>query len=175
MTPIQKKVCLVGAVSVGKTSLVNRYVHSLFSEKYLVTIGVKIDAKTLRVGDVGLRLLLWDLAGDDDFQRLNASYLRGSAGYVLVADGSRGHTLDAALDIQSRVASAVGPIPFVLALNKSDLRDQWDVDGRALAELAARGWLIRHTSAKLGTGVQEVFEDLARLLLAPASTPPGPP
>ncbi|HRZ99475.1 MAG TPA: GTP-binding protein, partial [Candidatus Paceibacterota bacterium] len=65
---------MVGPVSVGKTSLVARYVHSLFSDKYLSTVGVKIDKKQLRLDDTDLILMLWDLAGDDDFQRLNLTY-----------------------------------------------------------------------------------------------------
>ena len=55
---IQKKICMVGSPSVGKTSLVARYVHSLFSDKYLSTIGVKIDKKTLRVNDRDVTLML---------------------------------------------------------------------------------------------------------------------
>jgi hypothetical protein len=163
---IQKKVCLVGPVCVGKTSLVARYVHSLFSDKYLSTVGVKIDKKTLTVEATPVTLLLWDLAGDDDFQRLQMSYLRGAAGYLLVADGSRRSTLDQAVEIQSRVAHALGPVPFVLALNKADLTDQWEVSDAAITELAARDWRVRRTSAKEGSGVNEVFAELARLLLA---------
>src|SRR5512136_1223995 len=101
---IQKKICMVGPASVGKTSLVARYVHSLFSEKYLSTVGVKIDKKALQVDGTDVTLLVWDLAGDDDFQRLNLTYLRGAAAYLLVADGSRRVTLDRAVEIQGRVA-----------------------------------------------------------------------
>ena len=86
---IQKKVCMIGASGVGKTSLVAKFVHSIFSEKYLTTVGVKIDKKTVKVGDDDVMLMLWDLAGDDDFQRLQTSYLRGTSGFLLVADGTR--------------------------------------------------------------------------------------
>ena len=102
---IQKKICMIGPVSVGKTSLVARYVHSLFSEKYLSTVGVKIDKKVLQVDGMDVTLLLWDLAGDDDFQRLNVTYLRGAAAYLLVADGSRRATLDQSVEIQGRSCS----------------------------------------------------------------------
>src|SRR5919201_128256 len=115
---IQKKVCLLGTSGVGKTSLIARFVHSIFSEKYLTTLGVKIDKKTVQVDGTDVTLVIWDLAGDDDFQRLQTSYLRGTSGYLLVADGTRQITLDQAIEIQGRVAEATGPVPFLVALNK---------------------------------------------------------
>ena len=84
----QKKVCMLGAFSVGKTSLVKRFVQSIFSETYLTTVGVKIDKKNVELSDRIVTLILWDLAGEDDIASLRMSYLRGSAGYVLVADGT---------------------------------------------------------------------------------------
>ena len=82
---IQKKVCMVGTSGVGKTSLVAKFVHSMFSDKYLTTVGVKIDKKTVAVDGNEVMLMIWDLAGDDGYQRLQTSYLRGTSGYLLVA------------------------------------------------------------------------------------------
>ena len=77
---IQKKVCMLGGFSVGKTSLVKRFITGKFSEKYHTTIGVKIDQKSLCVDDTEMLLVLWDVYGEDDFQKVRASYLQGSAG-----------------------------------------------------------------------------------------------
>jgi small GTP-binding protein len=164
---IQKKICMIGTSGVGKTSLVARFVSSIFSEKYLTTVGVKIDKKVLSVDGTDVTLVLWDLAGDDDFQRLQLSYLRGTAGYLLVADGTRQITLDQVLEIQARVKEAVGPVPFVLALNKADLEAQWEIAPERIEQLTAQGWRILSTSAKSGAGVEESFSDLSRMLLAP--------
>ncbi|MDB6154703.1 MAG: GTP-binding protein [Chthoniobacteraceae bacterium] len=164
---IQKKICMIGTSGVGKTSLVARFVSSIFSDKYLTTVGVKIDKKVLTVDGTDVTLVLWDLAGDDDFQRLQLSYLRGTAGYILVADGTRQITLDQLLDIQARVREAVGPVPFVLALNKADLQAQWEIGKERIEQLTAEGWHILLTSAKTGAGVEEAFSDLSRMLLAP--------
>src|SRR3954466_4382529 len=100
---IQKKVCMIGKSGVGKTSLVAQFVHSMFSDKYLTTVGVKVDKKSVTIDGTEVTLVIWDLAGDDDFQRLQTSYLRGTSGYVLVADGTRRITLDQALEVQTRV------------------------------------------------------------------------
>jgi small GTP-binding protein len=172
---IQKKICMVGPPSVGKTSLVARYVHSLFSERYLSTVGVKIDKTIVRVAATDVMLLLWDLAGDDDFQRLNLTYLRGAAAYLLVADGSRRSTLDQAVEIQGRVARSLGPIPFLLALNKSDLVTEWEIQEARVESLASQGWFVRRTSAKAGSGVDEAFVELARYTLSQRGAESGPP
>ena len=166
---IQKKVCMIGASGVGKTSLVAKFVHSMFSDKYLTTVGVKIDKKTVTVDGAEVMLMIWDLAGDDDYQRLQTSYLRGTSGYLLVADGTRAVTLDQVLEIQTRVAEAVGAqVPFLLALNKADLADKWEIDDARMADLAARGWKSFKTSAKEGASVEDVFVELGRRMLPPA-------
>jgi len=134
---IQKKVCMLGASAVGKTSLVARFVKSVFDEKYHTSIGVKVDKKTVTAGQEEVSLLLWDLYGEDEFQKLQESYLRGSGGKV----------------------------PFVLVINKSDLADKWEVDDVALADLAKRRWPYFKTSAKSGAGVEEMFLALAGAML----------
>ena len=159
---IQKKVCLLGTSGVGKTSLVAQFVHSMFSEKYLTTVGVKIDKKTVKVGDIEVMLMIWDLAGDDDFQRLQTSYLRGTSGFLLVADGTRAVTLDQVIELKQRVASSMGDAPFILALNKADLAPQWEVDDARINGLTSDGWTVIKTSAKAGEHVEEAFAELAR-------------
>jgi hypothetical protein len=164
---IQKKVCMIGKSGVGKTSLVAKFVHSIFSEKYLTTVGVKIDKKTVNVDGAEVMLMLWDLAGDDDYQRLQTSYLRGTSGYLLVADGTRAVTLDEALELQGRVIEAIGPVPFVVALNKADLVPQWEISDARMTELSGRGWKYHKTSARDGAAVEEIFTELGRLMTQP--------
>ena len=172
---IQKKVCLIGTSAVGKTSLVARFVSSIFSDRYMTTVGVKIDKKALTVDGTELTQVIWDLAGDDDFQRLNLSYLRGSGGLLFVADGTRRVTLDQMLEIRERVVAATGALPCVLALNKADLIERWEVDEPWIEKLNAEGWIILRTSAKTGAGVEEAFAELGRQMLpsaAPRQTGP---
>jgi len=165
---IQKKVCMIGASGVGKTSLVAKFVHSIFSDKYLTTVGVKIDKKTIKLDNEEVMLIIWDLAGDDDFQRLQTSYLRGSGGFLLVADGTRRATFEQIVEIQQRVAQAVPGAPFILALNKADLASQWEVMPADIDRLTGQGWMTKKTSAKEGAGVEETFSDLARMMTGAA-------
>ncbi len=144
----QKKICLLGGFGVGKTSLVAQFVHSIFSDKYLTTIGVKIDKKSVNVGPTPVELVIWDIYGHDDFQKLRLSYLRGASGYLLVADGTRRATLDTVIELQRLAEEAVGRVPFVFAVNKADLRDQWQIDAAAIAERRRAGWHVVETSAK---------------------------
>ena len=158
---LQKKICMLGVFSVGKTSLVKRYVQSVFSETYLTTVGVKIDKKTVDLSDRIVNLILWDLAGEDDISSLRMSYLRGSAGYVLVADGTRPSTLEVALSLRQRVEADLGPLPFVLLLNKNDLREEWAIRDAEIEELRTNGWWVQSSSARTGDGVEDAFKTLA--------------
>jgi small GTP-binding protein len=133
---------------------------AFFLDRYLTTVGVKISKKALQVGDQEWHLILWDLAGEDEFLQIRTSYLRGSSGYLLVVDGTRRATLDTAVGIQQRITEAVGNVPFVMLFNKSDLESEWDVTNEAMAEVTQRGWSWLKTSAKTGVGVEEAFRML---------------
>src|ERR1700677_1325058 len=160
---------MVGQFGVGKTSLVRPFVDSIFDDRYLTPIGVKIDRKDVSVGSDLVTLMLWDLAGEDDLAQLNVSHLRGASGYILVVDGCRASSLAKAVELQQRIAGQLGPLPFVLVLNKADLRDQWEVTNQAVS---AYGWPTHETSAKLGIGVEEMFLALAASLLNSAPEDP---
>jgi small GTP-binding protein len=163
---IQKKICLLGGFGVGKTSLVAQYVHSIFSDKYLTTIGVKIDKKSVTLSDTRVELVIWDIYGHDDLQKLRTSYLRGASGYFLVVDGTRRETFDTALEVQRLAEGTVGRVPFVLTVNKADLRHQWDIHPAILEERRRSGWRVLETSAKTGEMVEEAFVSLARDMVA---------
>ena len=163
---IQKKICLLGAFAVGKTSLVMRYVNSIFGEKYHTTVGVKIDKKQLTSQGKDITLMIWDLAGQDDLTRLRTSYLRGVAGYVIVADGTRPFSLNTAINMHKEAREYTGDVPFIVAINKADLKDeQWQVEAEQLKALEDDGATIILTSAKTGDGVEEAFQTLTESML----------
>lgn len=162
---IQKKICMLGSFGVGKTSLVARFVKGIFDAKYLSTVGVKIDKREMKVGDEDVLLLLWDLAGEDSRSQAQTSYLRGAAGYFLVCDGTWAESLVTAKSIQKRAIEAVGNIPCMLIINKSDLWNRWEISAPDLETLASEGWKIQITSARTGDGVEEMFMTLAQEIL----------
>ena len=159
---IQKKVCLLGDFAVGKTSLVRRYVEGRFDDKYLSTIGVKISRKTVQRGADSLTLLLWDLAGGDDFRQVGTSYLRGAAGALLVCDLTRADTLPVILKYLEQLRALSPQAAMVLVGNKVDLTAE-----RGLTEQAIQAVTTSHqipyllTSAKTGSNVEEAFQLLA--------------
>ena len=157
---MQKKICLLGAFSVGKTSLVKRYVSSLFDDKYLTTVGVKVDKKVLTLNDRDVTLMIWDIAGEDDYHSIKASYLRGASGYILVVDGTRPNTLDTALEIHELARSTLGEVPMVMALNKADLKTDWLIEQESLKDMPRL-----ETSAKTGDNVEGLFSVLTEAML----------
>lgn len=162
---MKKKVCMLGSFAVGKTSLIRRYVHSIFSDKYLTTIGVKIDKKTVTIKDRSLDLMLWDIHGEDEFNQVRPSYFHGASGYFLVVDGTRSDTLDTAFSLHERVQETVGQVPCLLIFNKSDLIEDWEIDKSVIEDLSAQEWDILVTSAKTGFDVERAFLRLARKML----------
>jgi len=162
---LQKKICMLGSFAVGKTSLVRRFVESIFSPEYFTTVGAKVDKKDVEVAGKKMTMVLWDLYGEDDFQKIRWSHFGGAFGFLLVADGTRRATLDKAIELEEKARAAVGVLPFVFVINKSDLADEWEIDNEAQASLAAKGWKILHTSAKTGEGVEAAFLALAQAML----------
>jgi small GTP-binding protein len=161
---IQKKIAMLGYQGVGKTSLVRRFVSSIFDDRYLTTIGVKVDKKVVALPGREVQLMLWDIAGSEDRFSVPMSFVRGAAGYLLVVDGTRAETLDRALELVEQVTTEVGPLPLVVALNKSDLIDAWQLDAAQLARLEPLGCPVLRSSAKTGLGVEEAFTALATRL-----------
>jgi hypothetical protein len=165
---IQKKVCMVGFAGTGKTSLVRQFVHAKFADKYLSTVGVKVDRKEVAVGTEQVNLLLWDLEGRDGAQDLQTSYLRGSSGIIYVVDGTRRETYAVLTELREAVQGAVGETPAVVALNKADLTGEWKLTDADTATLRAHPWRILTTSAKTGDGVEAAFQWLAERMMGAA-------
>ena len=162
---LKKKICMVGAFAVGKTSLVQRFVRGVFSDTDLATVGVKIDKKTVRAGEQDLDLILWDIYGDTEFQKVQMSYLRNTSGYLLVVDGTRKSTLAIAFMLQKKVEDTIGRIPFIFVFNKSDRKDEWEIENESIEELSNKGYHVVITSAKTAGGVEEAFLTLAQKIL----------
>lgn len=162
---LARKVCMLGDFGVGKTSLVARFVRNTFSDKYLTTIGAKVDSKVVEVGDTGpIKLVLWDIAGRSNLDALNRSYLCGASGLILVADGTREASLRTALDLLMQSREVLPDAQVVLLVNKLDIVQHWEVEPQRLTQLR-QTLPVHETSALTGAGVEEAFGDLAGRLV----------
>ncbi|OQA42199.1 MAG: Ras family protein [Chloroflexi bacterium ADurb.Bin325] len=167
---LSKKICLLGDFAVGKTSLVRRFVYNLFDDKYLSTIGVKVSRKAIALPGDGevteLTLMVWDLAGGEEFDQVRASYLRGAAGGILVCDLTRPTTLLSLANYARDLRRANPAAQIIVAANKQDLAAQQRIaeeEVSALAEQLVAPYVL--TSARTGDCVEETFRYLGRLLL----------
>lgn len=163
-----KKICLMGASGVGKTSLVKRFVEGKFDDTYRTTIGVQLSQKLFACDQEQVKLIIWDLEGKDDLEsEYPATYLGGTQGYMLVADVTRPDTLDIAKSLLSAIErhrkEKREPL-FVLMLNKHDILQSLAVTNRAI-DIFGDGANYFETSAKTGERVNEAFEYLVRQMI----------
>ncbi|WP_111976607.1 Rab family GTPase [Algibacillus agarilyticus] len=155
---IQKKVAIIGATGVGKTSLIRQYVEGIFSEKYLTSIGVKIDKKLIELESKKVQFMIWDIEGIDQFSSFNTKYLRGTSGVIIVADVTRSSSFNEASTILLDVKKQLD-IPCILACNKTDLTELPTDD--TLKETTEKFNFVYETSAKTGKNVEAMFYQLA--------------
>ncbi|WP_158771764.1 Rab family GTPase [Paraglaciecola sp. L1A13] len=165
---IQKKICLLGASGVGKTSLIKQYVEGIFSEKYLTSIGVKIDKKLVVCEDDSVQLMLWDIEGIDRYCGFQPKYIRGASALIIVVDHTRSQSLVEGIEI-FRLARDVSDIPAILVINKSDLSTAWHWSDEELVDFSRPFIHTFNTSAKTGENVDQLFSVLAQHLLSEAS------
>lgn len=156
MKTISKKIVLLGNEGVGKTSLVKRYVHSIFNDEYLTTIGIKISKKVVEVGDVSVNLMLWDIAGNMMSKTLYNNYLKGAHGVFLVCDAMRPETYENIIKEKEIILSKdyIGTHTAVI-INKSDLIPD---DPTVYLSNFEYDFL---TSAKNGDNVELAFQEMA--------------
>lgn len=166
-TIVQKKVCILGDFSVGKTSLVRRYVEGRFDEKYISTIGVQISRRIVDLGDDDkVSLVIWDVAGSEEFNGKQVSYLQGASAALLVCDLTRKTTLASLRMYVAKMRSVAPQARFILLANKNDLLEQFELTQEEVASLANNlqcPWFL--TSAKTGEFVEEAFTTLAKALV----------
>ncbi len=163
---IQRKICILGDFSVGKTSLVRQYVEGIFDDQYLSTIGVKVSRRIVDVSDEKkVTLIIWDVAGSEEFNGKHTSYLQGSSAALLVCDLTRSVTLPTLRKYVQRMREVEPAAVFVVIANKSDLADQFEV---TLGEVKSFANEIQSpcfvTSAKTGEHVEEAFTQLALVM-----------
>jgi len=166
---LKSKICLVGERGVGKTSLIRRYVLDQFDDKYVRTLGAKVEKKTMRIdlaerhAQIDVSMAIWDIIGHVGFrQLLGDSFFNGAQGILAVADLTRRETLPVLTGWVEAVESIAGKVPVVLVANKADLTAEAQFGAADLAEMANTfGCTYVLTSAKNGQNVEDAFLGLA--------------
>ncbi len=160
------KIVLLGDESVGKTSLVLRYVKNSFSEQYIKTIGADFLIKDLTMYNTIFRLIIWDLAGERYWNTIRERYMRGADGCILVLDTTREIDIKEYINTWTKeIYKLLGnDFPIVYVGNKVDLEP-----GVNLRELAYYIGTLRcpyiETSAKTGQGVEPMFEQITEEII----------
>lgn len=115
------KVLVVGDIGTGKTSLVKRYVHGIFSPNYKSTIGVDFGLKVIQEEERNVRLQLWDVAGQERYGNMTRTYYHEAKGAVVVFDVTRASTFDAIEKWKTDIDSKLNGLAVILLANKMDL------------------------------------------------------
>ena len=159
-----KKVCLLGDGAVGKTSLIRKYVYDDFDDKYLMTIGTKITKKTMKVGldeEINLTIMISDIVGQVEFERIHKQYYRGSKGGLFVCDLTRKDTLERVEWWLDSFRDVAGDVPVILLGNKLDLKEQHEITFEDMAKFAKKFNCPYYlTSAKTGENVERAFQNM---------------
>ncbi|ORZ30071.1 ras-related protein rab-6A-like protein [Catenaria anguillulae PL171] len=160
------KLVFLGEQSVGKTSLITRFMYDTFDSAYQATIGIDFLAKTMYLEDRTVRLQLWDTAGQERFRSLIPSYIRDSSVAVIVYDiTSKSSFTNTSKWIDDVRNERGNDVIIVLVGNKTDLNDKRQVtteEGEAKAQ--ELGVMFMETSAKLGQNVKPLFRKIAQAL-----------
>lgn len=159
---LNKKIILTGSFGVGKTSLFSRFIYSEFDEKYLTTIGVKVDKKTVNIDDTILNIMLWDIAGEVAQDKVPLSYFLGTSGIIYVFDLTRPMTYNnIATDIEYLKNILPEAVIKVIG-NKKDLVTDAHIE-TVISNLSVECDMT--TSAKTGENVEQLFKDIGESLV----------
>lgn len=172
LAPLAKyKLVFLGDQSVGKTSIITRFMYDNFDRHYQATIGIDFLSKTMYLEDRTVRLQLWDTAGQERFRSLIPSYIRDSSVAVVVYDvTNRASFLNTSKWVEDVRAERGNDVVICLVGNKTDLgNDKRQVSTEEGEEKATKDDLLfMECSAKAGYNVKSLFRKLATSL--PGST-----
>ena len=164
------KIVIIGDAAVGKTSLINQFVEGSFQEDYKPTLGANIVRKDVNLDNARVRLIMWDLAGQEKYRVVRSMYFQGCQGALLVYDVTRYNTLESInnkwlKDYKKHVKKKGA---FILIGNKTDLQDQIAVPTEKGKELATKikASDFIETSARLGENIEEAFSLLVNQILS---------
>jgi small GTP-binding protein len=169
MEEFVRKICICGDPSVGKTSLIRRFVVGHFNEKYISTLGTVVSKKNITISekDTEVKLLIWDISGQTEFKHIHASAFRDATGAIIVCDVTRPKTAENTYTWVSKLFEYAGKeIPIIILTNKMDLiKHNMDLINNVKAILGSQDCPVYPTSAKTGLNIEMVFQKLAEAIM----------
>ncbi len=157
-----KKVVLIGHFGVGKSSLIKRFVENVFSDNYIVTIGVHISKKSIEIDGKELTFVLWDIEGKDDLKKVRPAYLIGTSGFIYVIDPTRVQTYQNFEEEFNFIQTSFPDAKIVTVANKSDLINKNDFQN-SIKEYNLK--IDFMSSAKTGDFVNEMFLEIGKEII----------
>ncbi|MHA1670373.1 MAG: Rab family GTPase [Promethearchaeota archaeon] len=160
------KICLIGNGGVGKTSLIRRYTQNSFQKQYIKTIGAQFSFHEKEIENDQVRLILWDIAGQDNFNFMRALFFKDSKAAVIVYSLEMNKLGKKSLeDIKiwyDDLLKHCGKLPVAVFANKVDLSYENVVDINTIKKIIGKNNFLGYyvTSAKTGQGVKEGFESI---------------
>lgn len=147
--------------------MVGRFVYDSFEGDYLATIGTDIHLKMVQVDDILVKLVIWDIAGQDNFAQLRKAYYMNASGAFLVFDTSRAETIERVDNWIKALYDVTGKIPLIICENKADLES---AISQAVKDQVANKHSVKmiKTSAKEDTNVEEAFREMTGKILEKA-------
>jgi len=157
------KIIVIGDPMVGKTSLLTKFASKKFKEQYIPTVGVNIVKEEIKINDIIISLMLWDVAGQPQFYMLHKPYFNGADGMMLVFDVTRTSTFSNIKNwCNTTIKYGLSAIPRVLIGNKVDLKDERKIiqpHADHLSEELSAPYF--ETSAMTGENVDTLFHEIA--------------
>lgn len=158
-----KKIVLLGHFGVGKTSLVRQFVETIFSEDYLVTMGVHVKKKEIEIDGENIQLIIWDIEGNTSIEKARSSYLLGAHGFIYVFDIMRPETYEKIGEEMEYLSINHSKVPCCIVGNKSDLFSNEFTQEFFSDSVFSDAFF---TSAKTGDQVNEVFQAITKKIIA---------
>jgi Ras-related protein Rab-1A len=163
---IKFKILVLGDSSVGKTTLLLKYVDGYFPTLYVATIGVEFKTKKINVDGIDITLQIWDTAGQERFRSVTKSFLKGADGIIYVYDVTNKESFDNLKTWINTAEESITDFKKIIIGNKIDIEDKKKVSTEMLEKFCEKQNLKGlETSAKDGTNVNEMFELLTKMII----------
>ncbi len=162
------KIVVVGEYACGKTSILNSYVEGKFTGDYIPTLGVNVLRKEFQLEDKNIKLILWDIAGQDLFATVRSQFYDGADGIIIVYDVTRPETLEAVPKWHKEIMETAPNVVHILLIgNKIDLsRNVLTAQAEEVQSSLNLNDYIE-TSANTRENVEEAFTSIINSLMNP--------